>query len=246
MDNDAPEGTCYICGHGNPDVIQEHHIIPRRYDGSDAGRNLVNLCPSCHDSVERIYDDSFFEELGLEKTSRAEHNMMCEWGECTSRDTFHIGSEHNDMFCCDQHRRCVISDCNKIGTPVTLHPDTLVILCDGHRECNHSGCYNNDVIAYDTTYAGTFVYCPEHAADDIFVSDELEIDDSKTRRDLFRDLRTTIRELQGDSSGAKTADIIDRLSETYVPPAIEEQLEELRSVGKIYTVRYGPEEVRLV
>ena len=245
MDNDAPEGTCYICGHGNPDVIQSHHIIPRRYDGTDEGRNIVDLCPSCHDAIERIYDDSFFEELGVEKATRSKYNIECEWRDCTSRDTYNIDSGVHEMFVCKKHRECRRGNCEKIGTPARLHKVGLTILCDEHRVCNRTGCYSSDVIAYNTSYSRGYVFCPEHAAEDILVRDELEISDNETRRDLFRDIRSTIRELQGDSGGVKEDDIIEALSSDYALAAIEEQLGELEAVGEIRPVAFAPVEVKL-
>jgi hypothetical protein len=47
--------------------METHHIIPRRYGGSDADANLVRLCSSCHTAVESIYSDDRWHELGLEK-----------------------------------------------------------------------------------------------------------------------------------------------------------------------------------
>lgn len=242
-DNDV----CYICGHGNPDTLEEHHIIPRRYDGSDASRNLVDLCPSCHSTLERIYDDAFFGELGVTKTNQSQYNIQCEWGTCTSTDTHKIESSSHSKFVCDGHRRCGRGNCDDIGTPVSVHQEGLTVLCDEHRICNHADCYSTDVVAYNTSYSTGFAYCPEHAAESMFVRESLEIDDSKRRIDLFRDIRATVRELQGEDadSGAEKDAVIDVLREEYAPPAIEEQLSEMRSVGELYRVKFTPEEVRL-
>lgn len=62
---DATE--CFICGTHRANSIETHHIVPRRYGGTDAPENLVNLCSSCHSAIEKIYDDSFYDRLGLEK-----------------------------------------------------------------------------------------------------------------------------------------------------------------------------------
>lgn len=37
-----------------------HHIIPRKYNGSDDKENLINLCFVCHDIVE-IKTDNFIQ-----------------------------------------------------------------------------------------------------------------------------------------------------------------------------------------
>jgi hypothetical protein len=56
--------ACFICGEDNPTVLQEHHVLPRRYGGGDSDENLVTLCANCHEAVEKIYDDSFYERAG--------------------------------------------------------------------------------------------------------------------------------------------------------------------------------------
>lgn len=65
---------CFICGEANPQLIEEHHIVPRRYGGSDDPENLVALCSSCHTAVERIYNDSFYARLGL-RSSQFQHEV---------------------------------------------------------------------------------------------------------------------------------------------------------------------------
>ena len=52
--------TCYICDFGNSELIQSHHVIPRRKNGLDADHNLVSACPTCHEALENIYDDEFW------------------------------------------------------------------------------------------------------------------------------------------------------------------------------------------
>lgn len=64
MSNDRAATRCYICGHGNEQALEEHHLVPRRYGGSDSSENLVQLCGSCHNAIESLYDDDFFERLG--------------------------------------------------------------------------------------------------------------------------------------------------------------------------------------
>lgn len=60
---------CFICGTDAKSTLQEHHIVPRRYGGSDRDENLVTLCASCHQAIEKIYDDRFYEMLGAKKTT---------------------------------------------------------------------------------------------------------------------------------------------------------------------------------
>lgn len=56
---------CFICGIANETVLQEHHIVPKRHGGSDDDENLVDLCASCHQAVEKIYDKRFYKKLGV-------------------------------------------------------------------------------------------------------------------------------------------------------------------------------------
>lgn len=68
-------GRCYICGEDNPNVLQTHHIFPRRLGGEDSPGNLVRLCANCHQAVESIYDDAFFDRVFTQAT---------EWSEASS------------------------------------------------------------------------------------------------------------------------------------------------------------------
>lgn len=55
--------TCYLCGGSHEGLLQQHHIVPRRFGGSDDTKNLVELCPTCHRKLERLYDHRFYEQL---------------------------------------------------------------------------------------------------------------------------------------------------------------------------------------
>lgn len=62
---------CFICGDHRPNSLEEHHIVPRRYNGSDEPENLVQLCSSCHSAIEKIYDESFYERLGAKSVEHS-------------------------------------------------------------------------------------------------------------------------------------------------------------------------------
>lgn len=62
---------CFVCGEDRPNSLEEHHIVPRRYGGSDRKENLVTLCASCHSAIEKLYDDSFYSRLGVETEKTA-------------------------------------------------------------------------------------------------------------------------------------------------------------------------------
>lgn len=45
---------CYFCDEHR--VLEQHHIVPRRFGGSNKKSNLVTLCPNCHTKIEQVYD----------------------------------------------------------------------------------------------------------------------------------------------------------------------------------------------
>lgn len=61
----AEPSQCFICGGGNEYTTEEHHAVPRRLNGSDQPENLYWLCGTCHNAVEEIYDDEFYQRLGI-------------------------------------------------------------------------------------------------------------------------------------------------------------------------------------
>jgi len=76
--SDRHEETCYFCPESNSAAIEEHHLVPQRFNGSDEPENTVKLCGSCHDKIEELYDDGFYERLGVAvdgiENARAEHS----------------------------------------------------------------------------------------------------------------------------------------------------------------------------
>jgi len=66
--------TCHFCQESN--VLECHHIIPKRLGGSNDSKNILVLCPTCHAKIEKIYDDSFFERIcNLSQTSLQTRSM---------------------------------------------------------------------------------------------------------------------------------------------------------------------------
>lgn len=65
--------SCAFCGDDR--VTHQHHIVPRRYGGSDEKSNLLPLCPTCHAIVERTWDETFYDVLGVEKESADEFEI---------------------------------------------------------------------------------------------------------------------------------------------------------------------------
>lgn len=66
--------TCYFCLSEEREVLEEHHVVPRRFDGSDDDENVVRVCPTCHQKLERLYDKRFYSELGIEQTTDSDND----------------------------------------------------------------------------------------------------------------------------------------------------------------------------
>lgn len=94
---------CYFCParHG----LQTHHIVPQRKNGSDLRENLVIVCETCHDKLESLYDQRFYERLGLSdnKGKRRSH-FACLISDCTSQATLKVKNEYgNEAWFCETH-----------------------------------------------------------------------------------------------------------------------------------------------
>jgi len=62
---------CYFCSETNEDMLEQHHILPRRDGGTDRDKNLVTVCASCHNGLEHLYDRDFYSRFGVK--SRKQH-----------------------------------------------------------------------------------------------------------------------------------------------------------------------------
>jgi len=68
--------------------MERHHVLPRRFGGSDGDENLVTLCASCHEAVESIYDKRFWVAVGL-RPSDGEETVTEYVERCLSIDHSH-------------------------------------------------------------------------------------------------------------------------------------------------------------
>ena len=55
--------SCYVCDEGNSVVLEEHHLIPRRFDGDDRESNVYTLCANCHRAIESMYNSDFWNRV---------------------------------------------------------------------------------------------------------------------------------------------------------------------------------------
>lgn len=164
--------TCHFCG--TPEPLDEHHIVPRRFGGSDDRENIVTVCPTCHRKLERLYDRRFYTELGVtSEDSDGEH--ICASTDCTSLDTRKLGG-YTEIWCCDDHAICRAARINEYRHAVECRDDASAVLsvpdgglstvCDDHAVCNHDGCQNRDV-RYGVPHTfGMNVYCEFHRPDE--------------------------------------------------------------------------------
>jgi len=110
--NDLKAEQCYFCPATHD--LEEHHIVPQRFDGQDDPINVVTVCKRCHKKLERLYDKRFYESLGLDD----------ETGER------------------DSHRDCAIHDCENTATHTKTvsgmkngrHVRADAPRCEEHRE----------------------------------------------------------------------------------------------------------------
>ncbi len=64
--SDEPQfdrSNCYFCHNEHTELLETHHIVPRRFNGSDDPKNLVSVCPNCHRKLERLYNKRFYDTV---------------------------------------------------------------------------------------------------------------------------------------------------------------------------------------
>lgn len=147
---------CHFCGQ---EPTETHHIVPRRFDGTDADENLVDVCPTCHSKLESLYDKRFYDALGVEKGSaETPEPAECCHDHCTQETTNRFefaGLRTYEAELCGDH-----AVCRRCGSPATkvigqydISSPGLVPTCDDCCTCRYRGCANDSVTL--VPYAGT-------------------------------------------------------------------------------------------
>jgi hypothetical protein len=159
--------VCYICGNKNRDVLEEHHIVPQRFGGSDDDENTVQLCSNCHTSLERLYDQRFYDKLGVSKPEdSSDERVVCEKDGCTSKNAHRIEGEGAEAWLCPRHKMCAIH-----GSMREKPADRLVrnvgggldLLCSNHH-CEDRDCWNaEDLVTVGAPSDIYNVLCKTHA-----------------------------------------------------------------------------------
>jgi len=96
--------TCYFCE--STDEIEEHHILPQRFDGSDQPTNVVELCHDCHWKLERLYNKDFWEAIGVDDPrATKETHATCNYYNCIENAVgrFDLGDGIHALRC-DKHK----------------------------------------------------------------------------------------------------------------------------------------------
>jgi len=94
---------CYFCE--STDDIETHHILPQRFNGSDAESNLVDLCHDCHWKLERLYNKEFWEAIGVDDPrATREGHVVCEYHQCMEHATNRVPTPTGIAHYCDEHK----------------------------------------------------------------------------------------------------------------------------------------------
>lgn len=147
--------ACYFCD--ETACLEEHHIVPRRFGGSDDSANLVRVCPTCHRKLESLYDKRFYDQLGVDSSPKTAEPQRC------ARQRCHALTDHrvtNDAgmarYLCETHAVCEYwaqrggrDSCSQTATTVirsNAHRSSdRIAVCSKHRICSAEGCGSRDV-----------------------------------------------------------------------------------------------------
>lgn len=90
---------CYFCDETS--VLEEHHIVPRRFDGSDDEKNIVEVCPTCHSKLESLYDKRFYDKLGVDTPTGSGGGECVGCGTVTTNQVFN-GAMVESFWMCEE------------------------------------------------------------------------------------------------------------------------------------------------
>lgn len=161
------QNQCFICGDQRQNSLEQHHIVPQRFDGSDDDQNLVTLCASCHAAIEKLYDRRFYDKLGVEKPRGP---GRCELDDCTATADARLDNHGDGLWVCTDHsEKCganlgVYSGlCSQTPTTVvrSYYDNKIKLRCDDHSVCGESGCKSKEVF-FDPRSTLPYQRCIEH------------------------------------------------------------------------------------
>jgi len=98
------QSSCYFCGSSAD--IEEHHILPQRFDGSDSDGNTVDVCHECHWKLERLYNKDFWESIGVDDPrATKESHVSCDIHSCMEPSVQQYGTSEGIVHRCEDHKR---------------------------------------------------------------------------------------------------------------------------------------------
>lgn len=122
---------CYFCE--STENIEEHHIVPQRFSGSDARGNLVELCHDCHWKLERLYNKDFWEAIGVKDPRATEKShVRCDQHGCIESSIGHFQSSGRGRptrvgYYCEDHAPNQEQDQEVAESNTTSNTDTLSV-----------------------------------------------------------------------------------------------------------------------
>lgn len=155
--------TCYMCGNKNGDVLERHHIVPRRFGGSDDDENLVDLCSNCHSAIEKLYNKRFYDALEVSTENSAENPEI---GPCHRQGCTALGVKTivEGVWGCETHKKCVASGCSKNATEIIRDcKGEIQGACTDHACCQCPGCGAVGDSVYTPKSRHYGVMCHTHA-----------------------------------------------------------------------------------
>lgn len=173
-DDRTGRDDCYICGGGNADILEGHHLVPQRFGGEDGSPNVVELCPSCHAALERLYDERFYSALSV-TPPEDDSSGECAYVGCTSTETVIVtgvkGME--DVAICASHRECGKPGCgsSRVDILPLVGESGGALRCPEHQVCE-SNCGSTNTAVYQTDFGAT-VRCADHAREVTVIDDEV-------------------------------------------------------------------------
>lgn len=158
--------SCHFCK-GGDGVTETHHIVPRRFGGSNDGENLVELCPTCHRKVESLYDRDFYQTLGVE--NEPNEPEQCCFEKCTAETTNQLEFAHIEETApvCEAHSNCSKRGCGKASNLIVDYDgkDKASTMCERHARCFQNGCKSTETKRWDVNGWQGIQLCHTHWAE---------------------------------------------------------------------------------
>ena len=223
------DAECYFCD--ETEVLERHHVVPRRHGGSDREENLVTLCPTCHRKIEKLYNKRFYTALGVGQEAPG--------GLAFVRELMEIEFPYSPQDVYDQHRMDLYFILSHFGVDADRY------ICDG---CGRPTIYldTGDGVARcakcNSPTDGDADYTQEQAIE-LFGEDGVETEatvhlTSKEQRKLIKMIKNIVRERAPDDrhAGVPVEDIVERVTMDVPEHRIISDINKLRDKGELYDV----------